>query len=226
MLEMTKDFEMLNEFPIEVDNNGEGLRCFCCYLSFWATLHHFLLSLFFPPLQAVPISVGWGKKETQFHGSLGKYVNQKKEDLSPSLSEDDDRKPRLSWRGDAQFFVCSTINEGGDKRILRIYNRECVLQSTSEDVPKLEHPLCWRPSGNLITGTQKLSQRHDVVFFEKNGLRHGEFALRDDCRVTELAWNSDSSILALAIVKPTGSFCKILNHPFQEKRRHPDSFFV
>lgn len=65
-----------------------------------------------------------------------------------------------------------------------------------------------RPSGNLITSTQRLPQKHDVVFFEKNGLRHGEFSLREECRVIELAWNSDSSLLALSLEKPDGYFGK------------------
>ena len=150
--------------------------------------------------------MGWGRKETQFYGSLGKYVNQKREEISPSLSEEDDRLPRVSWRGDGQFFVSSSINEKGDKRVLRIYDRECVLQSTSEEVSKLEHPLCWRPSGNLITSTQRLPQRHEVVFFEKNGLRHGEFVLREECRVLEVSWNSDSSVLSLFLEKQSGAF--------------------
>lgn len=151
------------------------------------------------------MSVGWGRKETQFHGSLGKYANQKREEISPSLSEDDDRLPRLSWRGDGEFFVSSSVNEKGDRRVFRIYNRECVLQSTSEDVPKLEHTLCWRPSGNLITGTQRHPQKHEVVFFEKNGLRHGEFTIREEGRVGEVAWNADSSILSLILEKAGGS---------------------
>ena len=44
-------------------------------------------------------------------------------------------------------------------------------------VPGLEQSLAWRPAGNLIASTQRLPHRHDVVFFERNGLRHGEFTL-------------------------------------------------
>lgn len=64
---------------------------------------------------------------------------------------------------------------------------------------KLEHGLSWRPSGNLIASSQRLPHRHDIVFFERNGLRHGEFTLResDQHKVIELLWNSDSSILAV-----------------------------
>lgn len=34
-----------------------------------------------------------------------------------------------------------------------------------------------RPSGSLIASTQRRPNKHDVVFFERNGLRHGEFSL-------------------------------------------------
>lgn len=62
--------------------------------------------------------------------------------------------------------------------------------------------MAWRPSGNLIAGTQRLPHRHDVVFFERNGLRHGEFTLpfaQGEVQVLELGWNCDSSILAIWI---------------------------
>ena len=35
--------------------------------------------------------------------------------------------------------------------------------------------------------------------FEKNGLRHGEFALQNPAQVHDIAWNCDASILALHI---------------------------
>ena len=34
-----------------------------------------------------------------------------------------------------------------------------------------------RTSGNLIASSQRKPNKHDVVFFEKNGLQHGEFTL-------------------------------------------------
>ena len=41
--------------------------------------HGNLLLYCFISLVAEPINVGWGKKETQFHGSLGKAAAQSKE---------------------------------------------------------------------------------------------------------------------------------------------------
>lgn len=62
---------------------------------------------------AAGISLGWGKKETQFHGSEGKSSAQKKVDMSGfTLSDyDDDLKPRVSWCGDGNMFCCSIIDQ-------------------------------------------------------------------------------------------------------------------
>ncbi|KAI8929674.1 IKI3 family-domain-containing protein [Entophlyctis helioformis] len=179
ILEMTKDFDVICEVPIDVDAQGE----------------------------AVPVSIGWGKKETQFHGTEGKLAakqsNQPQVDKT-YLSPEDDHVPRLSWRGDGNYFVCSTVDAAQGQRKLRIYNRESVLQSTSEFVAELEHPLSWRPSGNLIASTQRHGQlKREVVFFEKNGLRHGQFALANpDDIVLDMQWNADSTALALLVSRP------------------------
>uniref|UniRef100_A0A8B9GHK1 Elongator complex protein 1 n=1 Tax=Amazona collaria TaxID=241587 RepID=A0A8B9GHK1_9PSIT len=89
---------------------------------------------------------------------------------------------------------------GEGARKVRVWNRELVLQSTSEPVSGLEQALSWKPSGNLIASTQEKPNRHDVVFLEKNGLLHGEFTLpfqKGQVKVNELLWNADSTILAV-----------------------------
>uniref|UniRef100_A0A8C2F8L3 IkappaB kinase complex-associated protein n=1 Tax=Cyprinus carpio TaxID=7962 RepID=A0A8C2F8L3_CYPCA len=167
---MTKDFEPITEVAINQDDFGEGKF----------------------------ITVGWGKKETQFHGSEGKQAAQRKE-VQPALPWDD-RKPRITWRGDGQFFAVSTVCPQTGARKVRIWNRECVLQATSEVVNGLEQPLCWRPSGSLIASTQRHPNKHSVVFMEKNGLLHGDFNLpfgKEQVKVKELLWNSDSTVLAV-----------------------------
>jgi elongator complex protein 1 len=183
-----------------------------------------------------PINVGWGSKQTQFHGSLGKAAAQAPSVRAVGSSPDDDAMPRLSWRGDGAFFVVSSLSPASDAmrhRTLRVYDRQAALQSTSEAVPGLEHATVWRPSGNLIVGTQRFGfegggagkeGRHDVVFFERNGLRHGEFGVkvgdlsiapgpREEGRkwgykVKELSWSSDSNVLGLWIEKDEGDICE------------------
>ena len=57
-----------------------------------------------------------------------------------------------------------------------------------------------RPSGNLIASSQRRPNKHDIVFFERNGLRHGEFTLPfavNEVKVRQLYWNLDSSVLCL-----------------------------
>lgn len=170
LLLMTRSFDMISETSLATDDLGEDQQ----------------------------VNVGWGKKETQFHGSEGKaaavrQVRAPENNISPN----DDKQIRISWRGDGNFFSVSTIDRS--RRIIRVFNREASLQNTSETVEHLEHPLAWRPSGNLIASTQQLPHRHDVIFFERNGLRHGQFTLPESQNyvVKELAWNSDSNILAV-----------------------------
>ncbi|KUJ12018.1 elongator complex protein-like protein 1 [Mollisia scopiformis] len=152
------------------------------------------------------VSVGWGKKETQFQGRGAKAL---KDPTMPEkidegvLSSNDDHRVSISWRGDGAYLAVSTI-EGGARRILRVYSREGVLDSVSEPVDGLESALSWRPAGNLISGVQRFKDRVDVVFFERNGLRHGQFSLRltseqlqSPDQNIKLIWNSDSTVLAV-----------------------------
>uniref|UniRef100_A0A3P8Z6L4 Elongator complex protein 1 n=1 Tax=Esox lucius TaxID=8010 RepID=A0A3P8Z6L4_ESOLU len=162
---MTKDFEPITEVGIHQDDFGEGKF----------------------------ITVGWGKKETQFHGSEGKHAVQ-------SALPWDDRRPRVTWRGDGQLFAVSAICLQTGARKVRVWNRECFLQSTSETTNGLEQSLCWKPSGSLLAATQRLPNKHSVVFMEKNGLLHGDFTLpfdKEQVKVKELLWNSDSTVLAV-----------------------------
>uniref|UniRef100_A0A8C6Y295 Elongator complex protein 1 n=1 Tax=Naja naja TaxID=35670 RepID=A0A8C6Y295_NAJNA len=162
---MTRDFEPIAERQIHQDDFGEGKF----------------------------ITVGWGKKETQFHGSEGKQA-----EILPALPWDD-HKPRISWKGDGQYVAVSDICPGTGARKVRVWSRELILQSTSEPIPGLGQALAWKPSGSLIASTQDKVNKNDVVFVEQNGLLHGEFTLpfqKGQVKVNELLWNSDSTILA------------------------------
>lgn len=158
------------------------------------------------------VSVGWGKKETQFQGKGAKALRDptmpEKTDQGV-LSPDDNSKVNISWRGDGAYLAISSI-ESGTRRIIRVYTRECVLDSVSEPVDGLEGALSWRPAGNLIAGVQRLKDRVDIVFFERNGLRHGQFSLRltpeqmaQEGQDIQLSWNSDSTVLAVTMFKCT-----------------------
>ncbi|KAK4667213.1 putative elongator complex protein 1 [Podospora pseudopauciseta] len=153
------------------------------------------------------VSVGWGKKETQFIGKGAKAKGLRDPTIPEkvdegALSSNDDGRCTISWRGDGAYVAVNFLQQG-QRRVIRVYNRDGELDSVSEPVDGLEGALSWRPEGNLMAGIQRLSDRIDVVFFERNGLRHGQFTLRapqdspDVAAELALEWNSDSTVLAV-----------------------------
>ncbi|KAL1584602.1 hypothetical protein WHR41_06996 [Cladosporium halotolerans] len=156
------------------------------------------------------VSVGWGKRETQFQGRGAKALRDPTvpEHVDEgTLRDGEDGRVSITWRGDGQFVaVNGVIKEEPKRRIIRVYSREGVLESVSEPVNYMGHALSWKPTGQLIAGIQHLQDRTDVIFFERNGLRHGEFTLRlsDEQRQAvgddiQLSWNIDSTVLAVII---------------------------
>ena len=135
LLFMTKDFDAMTEMSLSACSNPEEQS----------------------------VNVGWGKAENQFRGSAGKL----RAEAAPvtgywtinfglileyfvAAVARDDGKPRVSWRGDGELFVVSSLDQYSNIRVLRVFNRTGGLQSTSENINGLEHSLSWRPSGNWI----------------------------------------------------------------------------
>ncbi|EPY54265.1 elongator subunit Iki3 [Schizosaccharomyces cryophilus OY26] len=151
------------------------------------------------------ISVGWGRSETQFRGkrvraklrdpTLPEHIDEGK------LSEVDDGKVIMCWRGDGAYVAINRI-EAGPRRAIRVYSREGVLDSISEPQDGHQSFLSWKPSGSVLASIQSFEDENKsrVIFFERNGLRHGEFSL--ECakneKFTGLAWNNACSILAIS----------------------------
>ncbi|KZZ93667.1 IKI3 family protein [Ascosphaera apis ARSEF 7405] len=152
------------------------------------------------------VSVGWGKKETQFEGKGAKAMKDPTipDKVDEGLrSPNDDGRTVLSWRGDGSYLAINSL-QATYRRVIRVYSREGVLDSVSEPVDYIESALSWKPSGNLIASIQRLQDRIDVIFFERNGLRHGQFQLpltKEEAKSwaanISLAWNIDSSVLAV-----------------------------
>lgn len=172
------------------------------------------------------VSVGWGKRETQFQGKRAKALRDptvpEKVDEG-TLSTLDDGRTTISWRGDGAYVAVNSI-ESGLRRVIRVYSREGTLDSVSEPVDGLEGSLSWRPYGNLIAGIQRLGDRVDVVFFERNGLRHGQFTLRLTAEERsswasniQLSWNVDSTVLAV-IFKDRVQFWTMGNYHYYLKQ--------
>jgi elongator complex protein 1 len=79
----------------------------------------------------------------------GPWTPQTPHELRSCLSEWDDRRTRVCWKGDGQHFAISYLESQSDDvfRKIRVFTRDGTLFSTSEDVSGLEQPLAWRPSG-------------------------------------------------------------------------------
>ncbi|KIM63897.1 hypothetical protein SCLCIDRAFT_1213692 [Scleroderma citrinum Foug A] len=213
---MTSTFDVLSEVPLQTSEFGED----------------------------APIDVGWGSKETQFHGSIGRsHLNTQVHTNDEEKNVSDDGLPRITWRGDGAYFAVSTCSpQPQSHRVIRVYSHEGRLQSTSEPVSGLEASVAWRPNGGLIASSQmevrlgphdtRKSGKYDVVFFERNGLRHGEFSLRRPqvrndsfCRVKDLLWSPDSAVLAVWLEDTKGDTVQLWTtgnyHWYLKQEIHP-----
>ena len=72
------------------------------------------------------MSVGWGSKETQFHGSEGKDARSKKK-IESTLADWDDKESRVVWRADGLFFAINAVEPslGSFKNQLSICTFPC-----------------------------------------------------------------------------------------------------
>ncbi|KAI3661290.1 hypothetical protein MP638_005727 [Amoeboaphelidium occidentale] len=180
------------------------------------------------------VSVGWGTEETQFKGAGMKAI-ERSQAVSAAVSSleekelvDEDEsfamiKAGICWRQDSDYCCVSYCDkQNACKRFLRVFDKNGELISTSEpDV--VEDPsevaiIAWR-SINLVSVISK----KDVAFYEKNGLRHGGFLLKKGHtteKVVNMAWNYDSSILALCMERNGVIECELwtnANYHFYRK---------
>lgn len=112
---------------------------------------------------------------------------------------------RVSFSG--QYLVVSAqqrISSTSFRQL--VFSRQCELQSVSEPVAEQAPLVMWRPIGSVIAAVQRVSTvKQQVIFFERNGLRHGEFSLPlaprgpvpADARALQLDYNADSEVLAV-----------------------------
>ena len=154
------------------------------------------------------VSVGWGKAETQFKGKGAKALRDPTmpERVDEGLpSSEEDGTATLSWRGDGAYVALNSRHDD-TRRAIRVYSRDGILDSVSEPVDGLESAVSWRPEGNILAGVKRNQTSLEIIFFERNGLRHGGFPLRlekDEMnrfgRDVSLHWNTTSSILAVCL---------------------------
>lgn len=76
------------------------------------------------------VNVGWGKKETQFHGSEGKDKRAAKEVVGDG--DDANDSINVCWRSDSLLFAIGYFDKTTNLRSIKIFNRDGVLQYISE----------------------------------------------------------------------------------------------
>ena len=109
---------------------------------------------------------------------------------------------RICWRSDGEYFVFHFVDELTNSRKFQVFTREGILHSTVEkNVNVLDGPISWKFSkSQLIASSIYRFNKHEIIFFERNGLMHGSFTLPFDfgkMKVNEILWNIDSSILCI-----------------------------
>ena len=138
--------------------------------------------------------------------------------------DDDDETTTLangsiSWRGDGRYFACSSTHARTNETTIKVWERErvvvesaCETRTATSGTPATlagagrrgSPPLAWQPRGALIAAAGRIEGEDSdcVVFYERNGLRRGEFTLpRGDvgAEITSLAWSADSACLSVAV---------------------------
>lgn len=81
------------------------------------------------------ITVGWGKKETQFHGSVGKD-GRRNETIGVANVDELEKTISCCWRGDGEYFAVNHVGANG--RMFKVYNKDGSLQYSSEIFANLE----------------------------------------------------------------------------------------
>ena len=139
----------------------------------------------------------------------GVLPTQSLQPVQPHDARETDSGAAISWRGDGQFFAVSLYHSAFRYRRIRVFSRQGEQSSQSFPFPSqdsvgavgLSPLLCWRPSGDLITASERRVGggllKHEVVFFERNGLRLGEFMLRE----RQAAPGGSSATLAAAVAR-------------------------
>ena len=93
------------------------------------------------------------------------------------------------------------MNSSTDSRKFQVFTREGVVHSTIENnINVLDSAISWKHSKSLISSSIYRFNKHEIIFFEKNGLAHGGFQLPfvfNQMRVKGIYWNLDSTILCV-----------------------------
>lgn len=116
----------------------------------------------------------------------------------------DDKKAQISWRSDGEYFVVHFVDSNTSKnesRKFQVFTRDGILHSNIEDqISVLDGQIAWTYSKSLIASSIHRLNKHEVIFFERNGLSHGGFTLpfaHGKMKVNNISWNLDATILCV-----------------------------
>jgi len=116
-------------------------------------------------------------------------------------SVDPSSSPSFAWRADGHKCTMLARDAAGKSRVT-VMDRECAPEFVSEPVENVGTALSYHPDGSLIAASQKIANRHDIIFFEPNALRHYELTLpaeRTAATVEGLSWSADGALLAVSL---------------------------
>ncbi|KAE9323455.1 hypothetical protein PR003_g16975 [Phytophthora rubi] len=120
---------------------------------------------------------------------------------------------QLRWREDSKFValnVATKVKESEEvQHKVLVFTEQLEFHALGrlEDgraIPGLGSALDWSQSLALIASSEERKGRLVVVFFERNGLRHGEFVIpatyrAPEFRVESVRWNATSDTLAVSL---------------------------
>lgn len=76
---------------------------------------------------AEPVTVGWGKKETQFHGSEGKQAASKKDIIETQVMGSDDKQARIRYCNPIISIIVLYFGKFNSKKIgPNIFKELCI----------------------------------------------------------------------------------------------------
>ena len=110
-------------------------------------------------------------------------------------------QPVFAWRADGHKCTMLARNAAGKHRIA-VMDRGCATEFESDTLDGVGQALAFHPDGSLIAASQKIANRHDIIFFEPNALRHYELTLppeRTAATVEGLSWSADGALLAVSL---------------------------
>ena len=211
MLAMTQNWDIIFEQPIHPENESAKIAA--------------SLAISEPSKIKLQTTINDVARVTEAKTALSAQMEAAKK-FMPELSHLGQHT--VTWRGDGQFFAVSsflppTAGVPDVASEFRVWERSGKFFSKSEPgVLTQSVLLSWKPSGDILASTQSLPEHDEVIFFEKNGLRHYEFKVRAPAssRVHDLRWNASSDVLSVLVKLPEGDANGAWSHQLWTTRNY------